>query len=611
MKPQVTQPTAEIRLSRGIRSGSLGSALSGLVRADWFLSLFAASCLLVVYTLTLTRTVGLIDSGELATGCYRLNILHPTGYPLYTVLGRLISLLPFGTVITRVALLSAVLAASGAGIVVALCRRVGAGPVSAVVTGLVIGLSLPVWGNANDAEVYALSFLLLALLWLAVSSASLRTAPAIVGYLAGLALANHMMAVMTLLGLVAVVVWHRRKVSGRALLVFAVFFVVGTSVYLFLSLRARAGPLFPWGDPKTLERFVWHVTGRQYQVWMFSASLPEVLRNVLSGIQIIGRSFVWVLLPVAGFGWLLLGRRNPALTAGVTLTVVLTLVYAANYNIPDIDAYYIPALVALTIPTAVGLDWFERRIGRLAVLLLTLAVLPAALNWRWVDRSDDRVAYQYALVTLASAAPNATIITDWWDLYSPVMYLQQVEGLRPDVCIVDKELLRRSWYLRRLERTWPWLAQASADEIAAYRQQLELFEHGRLKETVTIQRCFIALLESFVLRHPDRPAYTTFDADAGIDARQLLTQWSRVPVGLLFALRSDDSFPEFDWTGFRIELPGRSIDRRTLVMLMRYRFFVLRRANGLALAGRFGEADSLVEWYRRQPVAKVAPLPRG
>ena len=47
-----------------------------------------------VYFFTLAPRVGLIDSGELAMGCHFLNILHPTGYPLYTVLGRLASLFP-------------------------------------------------------------------------------------------------------------------------------------------------------------------------------------------------------------------------------------------------------------------------------------------------------------------------------------------------------------------------------------------------------------------------------------------------------------------------------------------------------------------------------------
>ena len=69
-----------------------------------------------VYLVTLSPAVGLIDSGELAAGCNLLNILHPTGYPLYTMLGRLVSLVPVAMVVNRVAALSALFAAAGVGL---------------------------------------------------------------------------------------------------------------------------------------------------------------------------------------------------------------------------------------------------------------------------------------------------------------------------------------------------------------------------------------------------------------------------------------------------------------------------------------------------------------
>ena len=50
---------------------------------------------LIVYLLTLSPTLQFIDSGELAVVCKTLGIAHPTGYPLYTLLGRLFSLLPW------------------------------------------------------------------------------------------------------------------------------------------------------------------------------------------------------------------------------------------------------------------------------------------------------------------------------------------------------------------------------------------------------------------------------------------------------------------------------------------------------------------------------------
>ncbi|MCK4656993.1 MAG: DUF2723 domain-containing protein, partial [candidate division Zixibacteria bacterium] len=52
--------------------------------------------LILLNLLWLLRTsanfVGFVDSGELAVACFSLGIAHPTGYSLYTLLGRVFTL---------------------------------------------------------------------------------------------------------------------------------------------------------------------------------------------------------------------------------------------------------------------------------------------------------------------------------------------------------------------------------------------------------------------------------------------------------------------------------------------------------------------------------------
>jgi len=224
-------------------------------------------------------------------------------------------------------------------------------------------------------------------------------------------------------------------------------------------------------------------------------------------------------------------------------------------------------------------------------------------------KQGDYVAYDHALNTLSSAQENATIITDWWDFYSPAFYLHHVEHLRPDVCLIDKELVRRSWYFAYLSRAYPWLVERSQAEIKSYRQYLDQFEHGRLKDPAEIQRRYIALLESFLNRSPERPAYTTYDIDAGLDAKQMLPGGARVPVGMLFQIRADSVLPEFDYSQFVVRLPRHETDFRTQVALERYRYFVVCRVQKLILAGRTDQADALLAWYRSLPLNQLAPLP--
>ena len=64
----------------------------------WLGPLLVALALLPVYLSTMSRTVGQADTFEFQVVAPQLGIAHPTGYPLYLLLGKLFSLLPFGAV---------------------------------------------------------------------------------------------------------------------------------------------------------------------------------------------------------------------------------------------------------------------------------------------------------------------------------------------------------------------------------------------------------------------------------------------------------------------------------------------------------------------------------
>src|SRR5437762_3277993 len=70
--------------------------------------------ILAVYVRTLAPTVAGGDSGELITAAYTLGVAHPPGYPLYTLLAKLFTLIPIGTIAWRVNLFSAVCGAGAA-----------------------------------------------------------------------------------------------------------------------------------------------------------------------------------------------------------------------------------------------------------------------------------------------------------------------------------------------------------------------------------------------------------------------------------------------------------------------------------------------------------------
>ena len=133
--------------------------------------LLIAAMTFVVYLRTLTPGVGFIDSGELAAVACTLGIAHPTGYPLFTLLGWIFSHLPIpGEEIYRLNVMAALFSAAGIFVffqlMVFLLRRFGPaqrGPagvlIPAACSALLLGFSETYWAQATAVEVYSLHLL--------------------------------------------------------------------------------------------------------------------------------------------------------------------------------------------------------------------------------------------------------------------------------------------------------------------------------------------------------------------------------------------------------------------------------------------------------------------
>ncbi|MGQ9707838.1 MAG: glycosyltransferase family 117 protein [bacterium] len=565
--------------------------------------LIAAVCcliLFVIYLSTRTPAVGLIDSGEIAAGCYLLNILHPTGYPLYTIIGRLFSLLPLGTVVNRLTFLSAVFSLGAIGVFIRICRQMKYNILTSGAIAILLGLSPPVWSVSTDVEVYSLTLFLSALVWLVLLNSARVNAVLLFAYLSGLTLTNHMTGLWTVIGAGLTLLLIGRKGLLRASLLALPLFFLGLTPYLFLILRARAGPLLSWGNPINLERFWWHIAGRQYQVWMFSSSLSGVITNAGKGVLLLLRTFGFILLPVVIYGFLSLFRRQKELALGLAVSALLCLFYAVNYQIPDIQAYYGPAVLVLSIFAATGIDRLHQRLGKIIYSVWVVPIAVFFLNYPIENKSQDWVGYDQALNTLKSADTNAIIITDWWDIYAPVFYLQEVEKIRPDVCIIDKELLRRSWYFKYLEKKYPDLIENSRTEVSRFSLHLLRFEYNKPYDPVAIQQSYIHLLRSFFINNPRRPVYVTFPYDASDDSRQMLNGFNLVPMGILFQVRSDTIVPQFDYHRFTVRIPRFGLTERTRFNLDRYQIFIRSRIGLLKRLNRIDEAGALEDWYQRQ-----------
>jgi len=93
------------------------------------------------------------------------------------------------------------------------------------------------------------------------------------------------------------------------------------------------------------------------------------------------------------------------------------------------------------------------RAGVASAGILAVAVLPFVLNFKAASRAhgpEARLARDFAYSLLQSAEPYGIVFTNGDNDTFPLWYLQEVEGVRQDVVVVNLSLGNTAWYIRQL-----------------------------------------------------------------------------------------------------------------------------------------------------------------
>ena len=126
--------------------------------------LFIILALLPIYLLTTSPLVGQNDVFEFQVVTPKLGIVHPTGYPLYLLLGRLFTFIPLSSVAWRLNFGSTVFAITAMSVLYWGLQLWWQRPLPAILAATAIGLSPTLWSQAIVAEVYALHALIVSLI---------------------------------------------------------------------------------------------------------------------------------------------------------------------------------------------------------------------------------------------------------------------------------------------------------------------------------------------------------------------------------------------------------------------------------------------------------------
>ena len=461
-----------------------------------------------------------------------------------------------------------------------------------------MAFSRTLWSYATITEVYALNALLILLVfflvlrWRRIVEARRNGSVAVATYdlwiyaaafVFGLATGVHHVTVGLTLPAIAVVVYRTEGLkffTSRRLLYAALISIGGLiAVYSYLPWAASRSPVMNWGNPRSLQEIWWHITGRQYRVFfVFSPAIMGAQFIEFCRMALREFGFPWLpLIPFMAFaGFATAYKRDRTAFWFLLLIVIADLAYCLSYDIAeDKDAYYLPTFISIAITAGFGIHWLIQvattrtaPMGKSyiagAVAIVLTATTAFAANWPFNNRRHYFIADDYVQNLFSTIAPDGLLLTQDWQVASPMFYAQEIEQRRRDAKVIDINLLRRSWYFDYLKYAHPSLMDRSREKIDPYVVLLKQWERdpgsfARNQElTQRISMAFLEMIQSMVRNEIKvAPVYMTNDLLSADKTNGYLTRWipqtyQLVPQGLVFNLATDHSFHDSPDPHFRM-----------------------------------------------------------
>ena len=506
--------------------------LQFLSRKDYLTAILVSILTFGVYAFTAAPGVTLEDSGDFIIGVLTLGIVHTPGYPLYTVLGHLFSLIPLGEPAFRVNLFSALWGALCLGVMVLNLRILIFKPIFAVFASLLLGFTSIFWSKTAVAEVYTFNAFLLAVVvfWmLNYNRDKKKWQLYLTALTTGLALSNHYpLVILSSVGLVFLLDW--RGLRPTDYLKGFMFLLLGLTPYLYLFIQAL-NPDIPYNFGKNSDwgMVLDHILRKDHHseyggaAWDNLVLACRVLKAMITNF-LFSSLFLFSGIAIGFFEkW---RYRYPFLVAALSTSFVLILLLSfpsddLEYTSYLLD-YMLTAFLFFSFFLALGLEKLSNRyvknVKAQVLILLLLLISQVGFNFQKSSHHNDRLAEIWGNELLNSLAPSSILILCSRSEDMALYYLQLVKGVRQDVTMYDRFSF--------------WTKDNLYEPALLYKMDHALFEYRRGRE------------QQLINTSPRPVYYTCKDA---VDDQNI--EFSSTPFA--FRVKKDDS-QSFDDNQFTV-----------------------------------------------------------
>lgn len=411
------------------------------------------------------------------------------------------------------------------------------------------------------------------------------------------------LGVLILLGVVAVLgyvaYWatkHKKGLLDLAALG-VLFIILGFSTYTMIVLRANQNPPMNENDPKSFSRLLTYLNREQYgdfpifkRRWTTEPDRQRTFTEYSSDFDFFWRYQMnhmftryimfnfsgsvsrnqdagWTLKQLYGIPFLigLFGlywqfRKDWRMASVFLILFVIMgflIAFYQNQQEPqprERDYFYAGAYFVFALWIALGIRGLldlvnetlkEPRTAGAAfagVLVLGTFFIPVRMfqkNYHTHDRSGDFVPWDYSYNMLQTCERDAILVTNGDNDTFPLWYLQDVEGIRRDVRIVNLSLVNTSWYIQQLKDK-PYYAEAKPVPISLSDARIESISPIRWDPRVMEIPVPEEVRARYRLSDTTVSGFATADTSGGGEAKITWTMPNTMTVGGVKAIRVQD-----------------------------------------------------------------------
>lgn len=474
-----------------------------------FISVFLPT--FIVYLSTLARSlVAFGDAPEFVVAVLTNGIPHPSGYPLFVLLGKLAISLPLENKIMLINGVSAVFGSLTCSFVALTVYKITRSFFSSLLAALVLGFSFLFWKYSIVSEPFTLNtFFAAILIYLALTLTS-RKRFYIFAIFAGLSLANHLTILLIFPSLFYILWKQKLPLSFRDYTIsLFLFLTFGLLPYSYLWWAGQHNPLQSWGNTATLSGISNIMFRKAYGSTSLSVgNVPHATfsQQIISYLSITNEQFTLVGIGLFLLGLFALFRIKKdlfvALLSSFLLSGIVFILFAKT-PLGDVafraisERFLLLSEIFFALIVGVGFTiMLAQKSPYRLILTLLFFLLPIFLsvhNFKDVNQKRNMFTYNLADDIFTTTPKGSLLLVRGDPYYSSVLYAYLVERKRQDLAIIFPAFFTPdnldTWYRSLVHRHFPDIILPPFDKTKGYEEYIQSVISQNLEKRPVVCAC--------------------------------------------------------------------------------------------------------------------------